>query len=103
MPGYLAAKKRARFDFDAVGQFVQRFKGGVSQAVQLRCYGSYGMEGKPSRQASFDTVHCGHQEMRRAHGDVGAAEVKERIGQLSVVTGFSQRFEPGDVVVERRF
>ena len=41
--------------------------------------------------------------MARAHGDVGAAEVEESVGQRGVVLSSPQLLQPGDVVVQRRF
>ena len=39
--------------------------------------------------------------MPRAHGDVGAAEVEERLGQRGLVVRSQQSLEAGDVVVQR--
>ena len=76
--GDLAAQQRAGLDLDTVAEVAERIHGGVSQPAQLGGDSGHGVQRQPRGQACLDAVHRCHQEVGRAHGDVGAAEVEER-------------------------
>ena len=103
VPGHLAAQQRAGLDLHPGGQIAQSLHRRLVQPSQLGGHRRDRVQGQPARQPGLDPVQRGHQEVARAHGDVGAAEVEEGVGQRGVVSGPAQLLQPGDVVVQRRF
>ena len=103
MAGYLAAQQRPGFDLGACPEVAERLEGGVPQAVEFGAHGGHGVQRQPRRQPGLDAVERRHQEVARSHGDVGAAEVEERLGQSGVVSRRPQPVETGHMVVQRRF
>ena len=103
VPGHLAAQQRADLHLDPGGQIAQSLHGRLPQPLQLGGHRRHRVQSQPGRQPGLDPVQRGHQEVAGAHGDVGAAEVEEGVGQRGVVIGLPQHLQPGDVVVQRRF
>ena len=104
MAGHLAAQQQARLDLVVGGEIAERRDRRCLKPPQLRVHARRGdgVAAQPACQAPLDAVHCGHQEMPRAHGDVGAAKVEEGLFHPGGVVGGGQCVEALQMIVQRR-
>ena len=101
--GHLAAQKRTGLDLVLAAESARNSDGGCPQTPQgcMHPGAGGGVAAQPARQPPLDPVHCRHQEVPRAHRDVGAAEVEEgRLDPGDVARG-RQCIETGEMLLER--